>query len=123
MQPAGHHLAELNIGRLLAPTGDPRVAEFMAALDRARVATGLDCRIEGYPPPPSSNLARFAVTPDPGVLEVNLPPTDSCRASAALVDTVFDAALRTEPEALAWLTATWLAPALASASAAAVTTP
>ena len=29
-----HHLAELNIGRLLAPTDDPRVAEFMAALDR-----------------------------------------------------------------------------------------
>ncbi len=90
------------------PRGDtlwvfvPPVAGFddfialMAAVDRARVATGLDCRIEGYPPPPSSNLARFAVTPDPGVLEVNLPPTDSCRASAALIDTVFDAALRTE---------------------------
>ena len=34
MQPNGHYLAELNIGRLLAPTGDPRVAEFMNALDR-----------------------------------------------------------------------------------------
>jgi hypothetical protein len=34
MQPDGHHLAELNIGRLLAPTDDPRVAEFMEALDR-----------------------------------------------------------------------------------------
>jgi hypothetical protein len=28
------HLAELNIGRLLAPREDPRVAEFMNALDR-----------------------------------------------------------------------------------------
>jgi Domain of unknown function (DUF3291) len=28
------HLAELNIGRLLAPTDDPRVGEFMAALDQ-----------------------------------------------------------------------------------------
>ncbi len=28
------HLAELNVGRLLAPTDDPRVAEFMANLDR-----------------------------------------------------------------------------------------
>ncbi len=27
------HLAELNIGRLLAPTDDPRVADFMNALD------------------------------------------------------------------------------------------
>lgn len=28
------HLAELNIGRLIAPTDDPRVAEFMNNLDR-----------------------------------------------------------------------------------------
>ncbi|MBL9054557.1 MAG: DUF3291 domain-containing protein, partial [Tabrizicola sp.] len=34
MIPPGMHLAELNVGRLLAPTDDPRVAEFMAALDR-----------------------------------------------------------------------------------------
>lgn len=34
MQPANHHLAELNVGRLIAPTGDPRAAEFMEALDR-----------------------------------------------------------------------------------------
>lgn len=34
MNTAGYHLAELNVGRLLAPTDDPRVAEFMAALDR-----------------------------------------------------------------------------------------
>ncbi len=33
-QPLGHHLAELNVGRLLPPTTDPRVAEFMDALDR-----------------------------------------------------------------------------------------
>ena len=30
------HLAELNIGRLLAPTDDPRVADFMANLDRIK---------------------------------------------------------------------------------------
>ena len=30
----GYHLAELNLGRLLAPTDDPRVARFMAALRR-----------------------------------------------------------------------------------------
>ena len=31
---ADMHLAELNIGRLIAPTDDPRVADFMANLDR-----------------------------------------------------------------------------------------
>ena len=40
-----HHLAELNLGRLLAPTDDPKVAEFMAALDRIN---GLGKRMPGF---------------------------------------------------------------------------
>ncbi|MGI9389779.1 MAG: DUF3291 domain-containing protein [Boseongicola sp.] len=39
------HLAELNIGRLLAPTDDPRVAEFMGALERVN---GLGKRMPGF---------------------------------------------------------------------------
>lgn len=39
------HLAELNIGRLVAEPGDPRVAEFMAALDRVN---GLGKRMPGF---------------------------------------------------------------------------
>ena len=39
------HLAELNVGRLLAPTDDPRVAEFMANLDRIN---GLGKRMPGF---------------------------------------------------------------------------
>ncbi len=39
------HLAELNIGRLLAPTDDPRVAEFMNNLDRIN---GLGKRMPGF---------------------------------------------------------------------------
>ena len=42
---AARHLAELNVGRLLAPTDDPRVAEFMAALDRVN---GLGKRMPGF---------------------------------------------------------------------------
>lgn len=38
-------LAELNIGRLLAPTDDPKVAEFMANLDRVN---GLGRRMPGF---------------------------------------------------------------------------
>jgi hypothetical protein len=45
MQPGTHHLAELNIGRLLAPTDDPRVADFMANLDRIN---GLGKRMPGF---------------------------------------------------------------------------
>ncbi len=38
-------LAELNIARLVAPTDDPRVADFMAALDRIN---GLGKRMPGF---------------------------------------------------------------------------
>lgn len=39
------NLAELNIGRLVAPTDDPRVAEFMANLDRVN---SLGKRMPGF---------------------------------------------------------------------------
>lgn len=39
------HLAELNIGRLLAPVNDPRVKEFMDNLDRVN---GLGKRMPGF---------------------------------------------------------------------------
>lgn len=38
-------LAELNVGRLVAPTDDPRVAEFMGALDRVN---GMGKRMPGF---------------------------------------------------------------------------
>ncbi len=44
-QPEGYHLAELNVGRLVSDTDDPRVAEFMAALDRIN---GLGKRMPGF---------------------------------------------------------------------------
>ena len=37
--------------------------------------------------------SSIAVTPDPGVLEVNIPPTRTSREHVALMETVFDAAL------------------------------
>ncbi|QMU57807.1 MAG: DUF3291 domain-containing protein [Boseongicola sp.] len=40
-----HHLAELNIGRLVAPTDDPKVVDFMSALDRIN---GLGKRMPGF---------------------------------------------------------------------------
>ncbi|MGB0440601.1 MAG: DUF3291 domain-containing protein, partial [Paracoccaceae bacterium] len=44
-QPAGHHIAELNIARLLADQDDPRVAEFMDNIDRIN---GLGKRMPGF---------------------------------------------------------------------------
>lgn len=45
MTVSGTHLAQLNVGRLVAPTDDPRVAEFMAALD---MVNGLGKRMPGF---------------------------------------------------------------------------
>ncbi len=45
MTDATRHLAQLNVGRLVAETDDPRVAEFMAALDRVN---GLGKRMPGF---------------------------------------------------------------------------
>ncbi len=45
MTPEGMHLAELNVGRLLAPTDDPRVAAFMQALD---TINGIGKRSPGF---------------------------------------------------------------------------
>jgi uncharacterized protein (DUF2126 family)/transglutaminase-like putative cysteine protease len=80
----------------LPPLG--RFADFcalIAAIDETRAELGIDCNIEGYGPPPSPDMRRFAVTPDPGVLEVNLPPTYSGREAAELHGVVFEAALAT----------------------------
>ena len=45
IQPPDTHLAQLNVARLVAPTDDPRVAEFMANLDRIN---GLGKRMPGF---------------------------------------------------------------------------
>jgi uncharacterized protein (DUF2126 family)/transglutaminase-like putative cysteine protease len=65
----------------------------VAEIDAVRQQTGVDVHLEGYPPRPGKNLFRFSVTPDPGVLEVNLPPSATMREHATLLETVFDAAL------------------------------
>jgi uncharacterized protein (DUF2126 family) len=67
--------------------------DLIAAIDQTRANTGIAVNIEGYGPPPSPNLRKFSVTPDPGVIEVNLPPTYSAREAADVHATVFEAAL------------------------------
>ena len=67
--------------------------ELVAAVDAVRREVAADVQLEGYPPPPSPLLRRLSVTPDPGVLEVNVPPAATARAHAELLEAVHDAAL------------------------------
>ena len=70
-----------------------RFQDLVRAIDETAAALDLRVVLEGYPPPRSPDLLHVAVTPDPGVLEVNIPPTRTSREHVALMETVFDAAL------------------------------
>jgi len=62
------HLAQVNIGRLIAPQGDPRVAPFFAALDRinalAEASAGFVWRLKGD----GNDATSLQPTPDPLVI-------------------------------------------------------
>ena len=59
----------------MPPTG--HVEEYlhlMAAVEATAAKLAMPVRMEGYPPPSDYRLQHFKVTPDPGVIEVNLQP-------------------------------------------------
>lgn len=68
---SGWHLAQVNVGRMKGPAGDPRVAGFYDALDRvnavADMSPGFVWRLQDE----SGNASAIQATPDP-LLLVNL---------------------------------------------------
>ncbi|UJR87207.1 DUF2126 domain-containing protein [Sandaracinus amylolyticus] len=66
--------------------------ELVAIVEDASVETGLPVRVEGYAPPHDARLRTCAVTPDPGVLEVNVPFTDRFGEYVSTMETIADAA-------------------------------
>ncbi|MDP9033371.1 MAG: transglutaminase family protein [Myxococcota bacterium] len=64
-----------------------RVEEYLelcAAIEATAEKLGMTLRLEGYAPPPDSRLGHFQITPDPGVIEVNIQPASDW---GSLVDT------------------------------------
>jgi uncharacterized protein (DUF2126 family) len=65
----------------------------LAAVDGVRVALSQDVELEGYPPPSKHELFRLMLAPDPGVIELNLPPAASAREYAGFVERAYASAL------------------------------
>jgi hypothetical protein len=78
------HIAQLNVGRAIAPPGSPELADFMAALDRinalAESSPGFVWRLQSA----SGNATDILVSDDPRSL-VNMSVWDSVEALFAFV--------------------------------------
>lgn len=66
--------------------------ELVATIEDAARELGMPVHIEGYPPPPDPRLRSCLVTPDPGVIEVNLPVARTFHEYLGWMETLSDAA-------------------------------
>lgn len=69
--------------------------ELLAAVEAACEDTGFKIVLEGYPPPRDPRLKLLAVTPDPGVIEVNIHPAHNWGELVAHTEFLYEAARQT----------------------------
>lgn len=66
--------------------------ELVAAIEDTATALGCPVVLEGYEPPRDARLSNFRVTPDPGVIEVNIHPVASWDALVEQTEFLYEAA-------------------------------
>jgi uncharacterized protein (DUF2126 family) len=66
--------------------------ELLAAIEETARHTGCAVHIEGYPPPNDPRLNVIKVTPDPGVIEVNVHPAASWREAVDITTSLYEEA-------------------------------
>ncbi len=66
--------------------------DLITSLEATSAELNLPIQIEGYPPPRDPRLQQLQVTPDPGVIEVNVQPTRQWNELVRLTETLYEAA-------------------------------
>jgi uncharacterized protein (DUF2126 family) len=66
--------------------------ELCAAVEEAARAHDTPVRVEGYAPPRDPRIGQFAVTPDPGVIEVNIHPAMNWKELSDNTTTLYEEA-------------------------------
>jgi uncharacterized protein (DUF2126 family) len=64
----------------------------IATVEATALALEWNVTLEGYPPPDDTRIGRFAVTPDPGVIEVNIHPAADWDELKDHVETLYEEA-------------------------------
>ncbi len=70
-------------------------SQLLAAIEDTARALSMHVVIEGYAPPRDARVRVLAVTPDPGVIEVNIHPAASWRELIATTTTLYEEARQT----------------------------
>ncbi len=69
--------------------------DLIASIEKVASQLKTPVVLEGYEPPKDSRIEHFKITPDPGVLEVNIHPAHSWRQLVEINQTVFEEARQT----------------------------
>jgi uncharacterized protein (DUF2126 family)/transglutaminase-like putative cysteine protease len=66
--------------------------DMVASIEKTADKLHIPVRIEGYEPPRDYRMERLMVSPDPGVIEVNIHPSSNWKELVSNIDTLYDQA-------------------------------